>query len=253
MKLIISASNALAKWMGLELVRIPSPDGKQVGVQPLVSDEMTLAWQCHVMRLHSRAKKGVVIAVEAQSRYTVLMPFNAPPTVEAFENELRRCWGNAFLHFSLESGAIAEEAIPEIIRRFSTLPVEYQWYRNTDLSVNGHVSDAEQWVKQTRDEFGIDHLSENDAMGLEMHINHIPKRMKVNRQRSAPFFSITRLVDDGLFRFAKGMSRFTHPDTPKGDFPSPYRGKMSKSSTSSAAKDNVVHLSDYKKRRGGER
>lgn len=246
MKLLISASNALVKWMRIEPPRIPSPDGKRVGVQPLKSDEQILAWQCQVIRAHSRAQQGVVIAVEERSRYTIFMSFERPPTELEFENELRRCWANAFLHYSLDSAAIDEETVPELLYRFSTVPVEYMWYRNTDLSVNGHVADAEQWVKQACDEYRIDHLNENDVMSLEAHINQFAKRVKVNGKRSEPFYPVTRLIDDGLFRFAEGMSRFHHSDCPEGDFPSPYRKQAEETFPSLDTRDNVVLLSEYR-------
>lgn len=246
MRLLISAANALVKWMRLELPRIPSTDGKRIGIQPLKSDEQMLAWQCQVLRAHSRAQRAVVIAVEERSRYTILMSFDEPPSKVEFENELRRCWANAFLHYSLDSGAIDEEAVQELLYQFSAMPVEYLWYRNTDLSVNGHVTDAEQWVKQAYDEYRIDHLDENDVMSLESHINQFAKRVKVNGKRSEAFYPVTRLVDDGLFRFAQGMNRYQHPHHPEGDFPSPYLEQEEGASSSFATRDNVVLLAEYR-------
>ncbi len=196
------------------------------------------------MRRHSRASDGTVIAVEARSRYTLLMAFDSPPGTAEFENELRRCWANAFLHFGRDCGAFPEEAITELLQRFIAEPVEWLWYRNTDLSVNGHVADAEQWVKQYGDDHGIDQLSELDAQVLETHINQIPKRFKVNGQRSEPFIPVTRMVDDGLYRFAGGLM--------EQDYPSPY-GLPSTSEDSGAPipiGEVVVSMADYVRKKG---
>lgn len=249
MQLLLSVSNALTKWMKLELPRLPSRDGKRVGVQPLNSNEHSLAWQCHVTRAHIRAQKGIVIAVEQRSRYTILMSFNQPPTKSELERELKRCWTNAFIHYALDSGAISEESIAELLYRISHSPMEFLWYRNTDLSVNGHVSDAEQWVKQSREEYRINHLTEADVINLEAHINQFAKRVKVGGKRGAPFYPVTHLVDDGLFRFAQGVCRFDNADRPAGDFPSPYRDQDEKVSPAFTARDNVVVLSNYRKKK----
>jgi hypothetical protein len=244
MQILLSTTNTFAKWLKLELPRIPSPDGKRIGTQPLESGEQTLAWQCHVVRQHSRARKGIVIAVETRSRYTLLMSFNSPPSTAEFENELRRCWGNAFLHFGLECGAFPEDAIPELLHRFAAEPVEFLWYRNTDLSVNGHVADAEQWIKQYLDDYGIDHLTENDAQRLELHINDIPRRVKVDGKRSEPFIPVIRMVDDGLYRFARGVVM--------QDYPSPYYPALSSQNVEAPRPggDNVVSMADFVRKKG---
>jgi len=75
MKCIISATNAFAKWLKLDLPRIPSPDGKKIGLQSLITDEDSLSWQCHVIQKHARLTKTTVIAVEAYSLYVIIMSY----------------------------------------------------------------------------------------------------------------------------------------------------------------------------------
>jgi len=58
MKMLISASNALSKWLGLELPRISGIDGKGVGTQPVTTTTATVAWQCHIVDNHTT---GLVI------------------------------------------------------------------------------------------------------------------------------------------------------------------------------------------------
>lgn len=251
MQIVISATNAFAKWLKIELPRIPSPDGKRIGTQPLESSEQTLAWQCHVVRAHSRAVSGTVIAVEARSRYTLLIPLDGPPSAAEFEKMLRRRWANELVHLMLTHGVFGEEAVPELFRQFNATPMDFQWFRNTDLSVNGHVADAEQWVKQAFEEYGIRRLDEGEAMGLGKHINQFFKRVKVNGKKGEPFYPVTRLIDDGLFRFAKGLAQNPFPDTPPGDFPSPYRelGPRRQHPVPPSG-ENVVSLADYLRRKG---
>lgn len=252
MRLLISVTNAFAKWLKLELERMPSPDGKRIGTQPLVSDEETLAWQCHVVRAHNRAVSGTVIAVEARSRYTLLIPFDAPPTAAEFQGALRRRWAVELVHLLLEHGVFGEDAVPELFGQFNGTPMAFQWYRNTDLSVNGHVADAEQWVLEAFEKYGVTHFDEGEAMWLGQHINQFFKRAKVNGKRGA-FYPIPRFLDDALYRFAKGLAPHPYPDTPRGDFPSPYREENARSEGSAVAASgkNVVSLAEYLRKKEG--
>lgn len=256
MNVLISATNAFTKWLKLDLPHIPSTDGKRIGTQPLVSDEGTLAWQCHVLHAHNRASSGTVIAVEARSRYTILISLDEPPSAAEFEKMLRRRWANEMVHLILSHGLFGDESVPDIFRRFNATPKDYLWFRNTDLSVNGHVSDAEQWVKQAFEQYGISRFDEGEAIGMGMHINQFFKHVKENGRKSEPFFPITRFVDDGLFRFAAGMAQAKFPNTPQGDFPSPYAGQTPRTapplvneSGPVPVMDNVVSLADHQRRR----
>ena len=85
MNIQISASNALCKWMKLDLVRIPCIDGKRIGTQTITTDAETLAWQCHVIKNNVQSHHGTVVAVEARSRYVMIFPNLAPPTQAEFE------------------------------------------------------------------------------------------------------------------------------------------------------------------------
>jgi len=87
MNIIISASNALAKWLGLELPRIPSPDGNKVGTQSLQSADDLVSWQCHIISNQYRSSYQTIIAVEAHSRYALLIPCSARLTPEEFEQD----------------------------------------------------------------------------------------------------------------------------------------------------------------------
>ncbi|WP_422139502.1 hypothetical protein [Endozoicomonas sp. ALC020] len=37
-----------------------------------------------------------------------------------------------------------------------------RFFRNTDLSVNGHVTDAEQWLSQSYELYGLEQLKESE-------------------------------------------------------------------------------------------
>ena len=233
MQLLFSCSNALVKWLKLDFPRIPSPDGKKVGTQTIVTDANTMAWQCHVIQnFYHRGgyTEYTVIAVEAHSRYTILMPYEIAPTQDELANELVRQWGNQSLHLMQEHGVLSESHLPQVAQQFMRMPKDYCWYKNTDMSVNGHVSDAEQWVRDAFEQFGLENLNDDTAFGVGLHINERWKRAKIAGQKQQ-FFPIPRFIDDALSRFATVHEVKT---------------RQQKSSINDS---NVVSLNDYRKER----
>ncbi len=61
---------------------------------------------------------------------------------------------------------------------------------------------------------------------------------------------MSRMVDDWLFRFARGLSEWTYPQTLNGDFPNPFPAAVATvNGQSSAWPDNVVSLDEVRKRK----
>jgi hypothetical protein len=135
----------------------------------------------------------------------------------------------------VKQGEISRDQIPVVFSKFQQKMVDIQWWRNTDLSVNGHVSDAEQWVKETVDDKGIGTLSEEGALDLAMHINQFFKRAKDKQGKKQRFYPIPRFVEDGLHRFASGLFD-------EGGFIPPRLAKKHPL----AVHGNVVLLADYR-------
>lgn len=249
MKIQISASNALCKWMKLDLDRITSIDGKRIGTQTITTDAETLAWQCHVIKNHSNDSNGTVIAVEARSRYVIIIPDLAPPTQAEFEELFL---GRLFIEVAnlmLHSGAIEESVADIVASEFTAQNKGFCWFKNTDLSVNGHVSDAESWIRQSSDNNDVTAYSDDEAYGLSMHINEMRKRI-AKEGRNSRFVPVERLLEDALFRFAKGLANGSYPETPNGHFPCPYPTLVSDSKADpKAIPDNVVCLASFRKQK----
>ena len=192
MKIIISASNAFAKWLKLDLPRIQSTDGKKIGTQSLITDSDSMSWQCHVIRIHSRSVKATVIAIEANSRYAIIMPYSFTPSQETFETDLSRLWANQMVYLMIDSGAIFESDVTCVFAQFKSKEKYFDWVKNTDLSVNGHVSDTEQWVVQSFEQYGIKHFDEKEAFGLGLHINKMFKKAKSPLGIKERFYPVAR-------------------------------------------------------------
>lgn len=255
MKVLISASNDFVKWLGLDLPRIPSIDGKRIGTQTITSDETTLSWQCQALREHSRSQVATVIAVEASSRYCIIFPNLMKMTMAEFEQELKRRWLKEILIMAVESGAVNNSDIEVMEKQFIDTTMEFSWFKNTDLSVNGHVTDTEQWIRSGSVLHRINYLGETEAFELAFHINKMRKKVKISTKKRLHerFVPVARLLDDALFRFAHGLSADEYPNTEMGNFPSPYEHYLQKIQNKLVAHgvneektSNVIYLEQYK-------
>ena len=215
--------------------RIPSPEGNRVGTQPLSTNSQTISWQCHVIDNYYQSKKRTVVAVEALSRFTLLLPFDFVPTQIELQKRISQQWAYSLVSLMVQHGEISREEEALVFEHIVTQVDNVEWWRNTDLSVNGHVSDAEHWVVQTIADHNIDGLSDEAAFDLAYHINSFSKRAKDQNGKKRQFYPVPHFVDDGLFRFM--------PDWFGEDFlPAPYSPSKSKL----PVKSNVVSLSDYR-------
>lgn len=219
---IISASKAFTKWMKIDLPRIPSPDGKRIGRQPINSDETTLSWQVSAVDLAPYGPRVVpertIIAVEAYSRYCIIIPGVHPMPQDAFEKMLMERWAHEAATLTIEGQALFESQLPVLYEQFDQTPKHFDWFQNSDISVSGHVTDTEQWVKSYIDEYHYSLLNQDNATNLALHINKQRKKAgKHNR-----FYPVARMLDDVLYRFAKGLSPNSFPGAPNHCFPNPY-------------------------------
>ncbi|NRA72616.1 MAG: hypothetical protein HRU24_16510 [Gammaproteobacteria bacterium] len=245
MQILIGASNAFIKWMGIDLPRIPSNDGKRIGVQTISSSPTSVAWQCHALLEHSKAQYATIIAVEARSRFCIIFSNLPKLSMGDFDQHLKDHWLRNVLFMSHQSGAVtdSQEIGHKIVQQFNNTVMDFNWVKNTDLSVSGHVSDVEQWIRSGSVLNRANHLSPPEANELAYHINTQRKKAKQHSsaKKMAIFIPVARLLDDGLFRFAKGLSGDRYPETKLGDFPNPYP------SLSSTISSNVVFLEHFRK------
>ncbi len=228
---IMSATNAFSKWLKLELPRIPSPDGKRIGTQPLLTNKLQVSWQCHVIQNFYKHGEYTVIAIEANSRYCILMPFVTAPTLEEFERVFFASWHGHFVNYYTQQCNLNQHNIDSLIHSIMNLNPTIDWVRNTDMSINGHASDTEQWVKQMLADYDLQYLNEEDATGLAHHINSLQKRAKKGQSSSKKFIPIDRFIDDGMSRFIETKNKSkTQPSVQNNNVVSleEFRNRLSK-------------------------
>lgn len=137
---------------------------------------------------------------------------------DAFEAYFKDRWFHEVSLMTIEGQALDEAHTGVLAEQFYQTPMDFIWYQNTDTSVNGHVTDTEKWVRANIHENNINMKNEQDAINLGLHVNK--QRKKVGKH--SRFFPVARMLDDGLYRFAKGLSPHCYPNNPDFNFPSPY-------------------------------
>ncbi|MGO0308708.1 hypothetical protein ACTL6P_19295 [Endozoicomonas acroporae] len=256
LEVLISATNAFCKYMKVDLDRLPSPDGKRIGTQPIASGDNVIAWQVHAIKGY-RNREGYtdVIAVEARSRYAILFSNPMFSDLDEFAERFTKRWARECIHMAIESGATTEAQAQTMYDQFLDMEKGIRFVRNTDLSVNGHVADAEQWLSQSYEDYGVEQLDESEEIGLGMHrINCVHKKARAfpGAKPMERFIPMSRMVDDWLFRFARGLSEWAYPETPDGNFPNPFPAVVATVIGQKAPlvlRDNVVSLDEVRKRK----
>lgn len=181
MKLLFSASNALNKWLKTDLPRLPTREGKQAGVNTLKSDSTAMCWQAHVIDNQYKSYEKTIIVCEADSRFVFFIPVTLPLTVDELTQLLTMEW-QAMLAETLESyqsanGRMPRSEIALLLSELSDITFNVEWVKNTDLSINGHISDAGIWVEQILREQGLSQLSAHQATELAIYLNTSVKRI----------------------------------------------------------------------------
>ncbi|QUI70114.1 amino acid adenylation [Pseudoalteromonas sp. M8] len=183
--LLFGASNSLAKWLKADLPRLPTLAGKQAGVNTLKLDSTTMCWQAHIIDNQYKSYEKTIIVCEANSRFNFFIPVTTSLTLDELTNLLTMGW-QAMLAETLESyQLIPRSEIAMLLSDLSDTAFNVEWVKNTDLSINGHISDAGLWVEQILREQSVSELSVQQATELATYLNTSVKRItnKVTKRK----------------------------------------------------------------------
>ncbi|NRB69608.1 MAG: amino acid adenylation [Vibrio sp.] len=200
MQLQLSATNAFNNWLKADFPRLPVEEGKQAGVSKLSSDTATMSWQVHLIENRYRSLEKTLIVCEANSRFTYFIPLNRMMfTPDELAERLKIEWQFAFVEaleaYTLEtSGLISRYDIARLLSKLNDIEFAPHWIKNTDLSVNGHIADAAQWVTQTLQDRNLERLSQPLAFEISSYINAQTKSIKLNNKKQR-FTPIERLIE----------------------------------------------------------
>ncbi|HAS3594223.1 TPA: amino acid adenylation [Vibrio cholerae] len=195
MQLRLSATNALNKWLKVDFPRLPVEVGKQAGVNKLSSDVATMSWQLHLIENRYRSVEKTLIVCEANSRFIYFFSLNRMIfTPDELAERLKIEWQFAFVEALEASGLISHYDIATILSQLNDIEFTPHWIKNTDLSINGHIADAAQWVTQTLEDRNLERLSQPLAFEISSYINAQTKSIKVNNKKQR-FIPVERLLE----------------------------------------------------------
>jgi len=223
MQLIYSTSKALDKWLKSEL---PILEGTQKGRNTIVTDENRLSWQLHIIDNSYKSRHKTIIATEANSRFTCFIPVEALISLEELHLQLSMQWQQLFVEMTIANGLLPNSDAVLLLSKLDEVQFDISWTRNTDLSINGHITDAALWITQTLADRGLGALPHSLAADLASYLNVQVKRIK---QRKEKFIPLER-----LFEYCQNMTL-------------PVDDKIQESKRAKPIPDNVVRFSDYVK------
>ncbi len=225
MILHFSATNAMNNWLKEDLPHMPNEQGKQAGIHSLYSDNKRFSWQLHIIDNDCSASYKTIIACEAFSRFTVFFAVHKAMTKETLTSRFKRDLQYALVDCIEYYQLLPKRNVMYLIDELSQLTLDTHWAKNTDLSVNGHISDAGLWVGKTLQDRSLQELSPELASELAVYLNGQPKRVKGKTE----FIPCEQLLN-----FCQKHLLFQ------------YTG-AGKRTTGSNFSHNIVNLSDYRK------
>jgi endonuclease/exonuclease/phosphatase (EEP) superfamily protein YafD len=189
MQLLYSTSKALDKWLKAEL---PTLEGTQKGRNFITTDAGTFSWQLHIIDNSYKSSEKTIIATEAYSRFTCFIPAPMPLTLTELHHQLSMQWQQLLVEIVLANQLLPNSDAILLLSKLEQLHFDVHWVKNTDLSINGHITDAAQWVTHTLKQQKINALSFTLSQDLAMYINEQDKFIK---QRKEKFIPIERFLD----------------------------------------------------------
>ena len=223
MQLLYSTSKALDKWLKAEL---PTLEGTQKGRNTIVSDVNTFSWQLHLIDNCYKSYHKTIIATEAHSRFTCFLPVYAPLSLAELHQQLSMQWQQLLVEMIRANQLLPNSDAVILLSKLDELKFDISWAKNTDLSINGHITDAALWVTQTLAEQRLDAMPLALADDLAIYLNGQVKRIKQRKEKFIPL--------DRLFEYCENMTQHDGGITPE-------------IKSNDALPANVLKFSDYKK------
>jgi hypothetical protein len=240
MKLQCSGTNAMCKWLKADFPRLPTEPGKQPGVNSIISSAEQMCWQLHIIENEYRSWHKTIIATEATSRFTVFLPVDLLMSTEKLTQRLQMQWQLVLAESVQELRLLPGSDIALLLSNLNEADLfgncETHWVKNTDRSVNGHITDAGLWVTQTLANQKQQQLSAELAMDLAIYLNTQPKRAHKDRSRFIPAEALLRYCQSLIAKSAEAE---------------PVKAQSTRMASAQSGKgnnsqSNVVYLKDFK-------
>ena len=204
MQLLYSTSKALDKWLKAEL---PTLEGTQKGRNTLVTNDNTFSWQLHIIDNRYKSHEKTIIATEAHSRFTCFIPAVIPLTLTKLHQQLAMQWQQLLVEMISANQLLPNSDAVLLLSKLDRLQFDINWTKNTDLSINGHITDAALWITQTLKEQRLETMPLALAEDLAMYLNTQVKRIKQRKEKFVPL--------DRLFEYCHKITQLNGDKIPK--------------------------------------
>ncbi len=209
MQLLLSASNALNKWLKADFPRLPTELGKQAGVNKLSSNDSIFSWQVHIIDNHYGSAEQTLIMCEANSRFTCFIPLGRIlMSPEELAERLAIEWQFAFVEALEVHNLLNRRDIATMLASLDNTVFTPQWVKNSDRSINGHITDASFWITDTLRDRNLERLNPQLALDIATYINAQTKSVKIGTgNKKDKFIPIERLLS-----YVQGITKPTQFD-----------------------------------------
>jgi hypothetical protein len=159
-------------------------------VNTVISDSEQMCWQLHIIENRYGSWHKTLIATEANSRFTLFLPVDLLMSIDELTQRLKMEWQWVLAETLRLSHILPRSDIALLLSELNEIDFTSLWFKNTDRSINGHVSDAGLWVTQTLADRRIDVLSPELALELAVYLNTQPKRINKAKDKVIPALSL---------------------------------------------------------------
>jgi hypothetical protein len=249
MQIVLSVDKAMEKWLSHPQVLPHMPviglAEESTDMNAIRSHEQQQAWQCSVMEHPAADERYTVLMVESYSRYCVLLTYETRPSLSDVETDFIARYIEDLTRFAVASGRIRRDQVNELFHQFMTQSRDYRWWQNCDQAVHSHLVDYQCHVMRLLVDSGNSYLSDPRAQEMAEYLNandtSAPQGQVPSREN---FMPVERFLQDGLYRYAKGMAEEPFAVDENGNFANPYSAHVKAGNN----KDNVVSLRQFVKR-----
>lgn len=201
MKIVLSCTNHLVRYLKEDLPRLPTPAGGLAGLQRLHSGPAELAFQCHYLAsAHTLRQQRFLLAIEAETRYCLILPLVLRHSQADLAEQLQALYLTHAGYQLLEAQMLQSADLPALDQLYVAMQPQAGWVRNTDLSLQGTITQLELLLRDALDNAGPAGLSDEQVFVLSLQFNEttVSRTVAGKKQRFVPAL---RFVADIMLRF----------------------------------------------------
>lgn len=216
MKVIFAASDALSRWVDIDLPHLRD-DEKRFDKGLLVSDKNAVSWQCYLVP-HGCVKAqqcdnplehgqlgADLIFIGAYSRYVIICPNIALHEPEEIEHEFISRLMAEIAQLMVTLGG-EETLIEHCADTLNRLDVRYDWFQYSAPNMQARFLEAKKALKAFYAQHDSGQLTDELAYEIDLSLNTKMTRAQIltTSDKVDTFVPVERILGDWLIRFGDG-------------------------------------------------